>query len=382
MSGQVASAPSASTAKIRLDSIDLVRGAVMILMALDHARHFFTSPTVEPLDLTATTPVLFATRWVTHFCAPVFSFLAGTGAFLAGTRGKPKRELSWFLFTRGIWLILLEVTVVHCGFEGPSLRVGLITLWALGGSMIVLSALVFLPSWAIGSLALVIIAGHNALDNIKDGVLWHVLHTPGPIAPGVFVGYPLLPWIGVMAAGYACGELFVLPPERRRRLLIGLGISMVIAFVILRAGNFYGNPAPWSVQSRPAYSFMSFINTEKYPPSLLYLLMTLGPSLIALGLLDGVRVSRANFVVVFGRVPMFFYLLHLYVLHVPAWLWFGRKYGTKVLWFGFGSTPPDYGVSLGVAYLVWIGGVLALYPLCKWYAEVKRRSKNPWLSYL
>jgi uncharacterized membrane protein len=373
---------SVPSARARLDSIDLVRGAVMILMALDHARHFFTSPNVEPLDLTVTTPILFATRWVTHFCAPVFSFLAGTGAFLAGARGKPKRALSWFLLTRGIWLIVLELTVVHFGFGGPSLRVALITLWALGGSMIVLSGLVFLPSWAIGGLALVILAGHNALDGIQGGTLWNLLHTPGPIAPRVFVGYPLLPWIGVMAAGYACGELFVLPPERRRRWLWALGISMVIAFGILRAGNFYGNPAPWSRQASLVYSVMSFINTEKYPPSLLYLLMTLGPSLIALGLLDRVRVSRSNFVVVFGRVPMFFYLLHLYVLHVPAWLWFGRKYGLEVLWFGYGTTPPDYGVSLRAAYLVWIGGVLALYPLCKWYAELKQRSDNPWLSYL
>jgi uncharacterized membrane protein len=384
MEGMSATAAAAATvpARTRLDSIDLLRGAVMILMALDHSRDFFTTWTVNPVDLKATTPFLFATRWVTHFCAPVFSFLAGTGAFLSAARGKPKSSLSWFLFSRGLWLIVLDLTIVHVGFAGGNRELALITLWALGGSMIVLSALVYLPTWAIAAIGALIVCGHNAFDGINGGVVWQLLHTGGPIAPHLAVGYPILPWIGVMALGYAFGEVVILPTEKRRRTMLLAGLSMIALFVILRSKNIYGDPDPWTAQKDFVFSLMSFVNTEKYPPSLLYTLMTLGPALVALALLDRVRVSPSNFVVVFGRVPMFYYILHLFFLHIPAWIVFGRRYGWSVMSFGWGTTPRDYGATLAVAYLAWALAVAALYPLCRWYAGIKARSRNPILSYL
>jgi uncharacterized membrane protein len=249
--------------------------------------------------------------------------------------------------------------------------------------MIVLAALVWLPTWAIAAFAAAILFGHNASDGWQGGgVAWRILHNGGPIAPRLVVAYPILPWIGVMAAGYAFGEVMILPTEKRRKLLWALGLGMIALFVILRSHNYYGDPRPWSEQPSLGYSIMSFVNTQKYPPSLLYSLMTLGPSILVLALLDGVSVSRHNFVVVFGRVPMFFYLLHLFFLHIPSWIYFSRKYGAKVLWFGWGQTPDDFGVSLAGAYLAWALAVLALYPLCRWYADLKARSRNPWLSYL
>jgi uncharacterized membrane protein len=208
------------------------------------------------------------------------------------------------------------------------------------------------------------------------------LHTGGPLAPHVFVGYPILPWIGVMAAGYAFGAVMVLPAERRRRVLWAMGGGMIALFCALRAGNTYGDPWPWSHQPSATFSLMSFVNTQKYPPSLLYSLMTLGPSILFLALFDAVRLSRNHFIVIFGRVPMFYYLCHLFILHIPAWIYFSRHYGSAVLSFGWGTTPNDYGVPLWAAYVAWALGVLALYPLCRWYAGVKARSKKPWLSYL
>jgi uncharacterized membrane protein len=381
------SAPQGAPARARLDSIDLLRGAVMILMALDHSRDFFTSTKPNPTDLASTTPILFATRWVTHFCAPVFSFLAGTAAFLSASRGKPKRSLAWFLFTRGLWLIVLGQTVVHFAFFGTTPAIGGATLWALGAAMIALAPMVFLPTWAIGAIAVAIVAGHNLTDGIRGGIWWKVLHTGGPIGTifgvPVFVGYPILPWIGVMAGGYAFGEVMLLPVEKRRRLLVSLGAGMLVLFAILRGANLYGDPHPWRSQPRGAlFSFLSVLNCEKYPPSLSFLLMTMGPALLALRFLDGVRVSPDNFVVVFGRVPLFYYVLHLYALHIPAWLWFSRRYGASVLSINFFHAPADYGEPLVVAYIAWALAVVALYPLCRWYASLKARSRNPLLSYL
>jgi uncharacterized membrane protein len=374
--------------RARLDSIDLLRGAVMILMALDHARDFWVFPQPRPTDLAHTTPILFATRWVTHFCAPVFSFLAGTAAFLSAARGKPKRSLAWFLFTRGLWLILLDITIVRAGFFGTApVGIGLVTLWALGGSMMVLAPLVFLPTWTVAAIAVAILAGHNLTDGIHGGPIWTLLHTGGPVGTlfgaQVRVAYPLLPWIGVMAAGYAFGEVLLLPAEKRRRLLTALGAGMLVLFAVLRGVNLYGDPHAWTAQPRGMlYSFFSVLNCEKYPPSLSYFLMTMGPSLLALRLLDGVQVSPRNFVVVFGRVPLFFYVVHLFALHVPVWIWFGRRYGGAVLDISFFRAPPDYGAPLWVAYGAWALAIVALYPLCRWYASVKSRSRSAWLSYL
>ncbi len=375
--------PAPAPARVRLDSIDLLRGAVMILMALDHARDFFAESLVNPVDLAHTTPALFATRWVTHFCAPVFSFLAGTSAYLSLSRGKTKRSLAWFLLSRGAWLIVLDLTIVHVGFAGLDDTLAFSTLWALGGAMMVLSALVFLPTWAVATVATLILAGHNALDSFHGGgISWRLLHTGGPIGHHWFVIYPLLPWIGVMAAGYAFGAVMRLPEAERRRWLWTLGLAMMAAFIILRASNLYGDPRPWSPQPRAGYSLLSFVNTQKYPPSLLYTLMTLGPAIVALALLDGIRVSPGHFVVVFGRVPMFFYLIHLFALHIPSWIYFGSKYGARVLYLGFGDKPAGYGLPLWAAYVAWMLAVVALYPLCRWYAGVKARSTSVWLSYL
>jgi uncharacterized membrane protein len=374
--------------RARLDSIDLLRGAVMILMALDHARDFFTFHQPQPEDLAHATPALFATRWVTHFCAPVFSFLAGTAAFLSASRGKPKPALAWFLFSRGLWLILLDVTVVRLGFFGTAdVGIGLVTLWALGGAMIALAPMVFLPTWAVGAIAVGIIAGHDLTDGMQGGALWTALHVGGEVGTlfgqQVHVRYPLLPWIGVMAAGYAFGEVMLLPTERRRRTLTALGCGMLVAFVILRGFNLYGDPRPWAEQPRgPLFSFFAVLNCAKYPPSLAYFLMTMGPSLLALRFLDGVQVSPSNFVIVFGRVPLFYYVLHLFALHIPAWIYFSRRYGSAVLGISFFRAPPDYGLPLATAYLAWALAIVALYPLCRWYASVKARSSSAWLSYL
>lgn len=305
------SSPSASSVSVvhdstrrRLDSVDLLRGMIMVLMALDHVRDFFPVTNFDPLDLTKTTPVLFITRWITHFCAPVFTFLAGTGAFLALTRGKSKRELSWFLFSRGLWLAFLEVTWVRClgwefNFDFHSIGVG--TLWSIGWSMMALSGLVFLPTWAVTAFGVTMIAVHNAFDWVKPesfgslNWLWKVLHANGSFewARGFRfgVGYALIPWIGVVAAGYGFGTLLALDAERRRKWIFGLGAALTIAFVVLRWTNSYGNSAHgnsyhWSAQKNFLFTIFSFVDLHKYPPSLLYLLMTLGPAFIVLAWLD------------------------------------------------------------------------------------------------
>jgi uncharacterized membrane protein len=287
-------------ARPRLDSVDLLRGWIMVVMALDHVRDFFSREAVlfDPSDLTQTTVPLFLTRWITHFCAPVFFFLAGTGAFLSTRRGKTKGEVARFLLTRGLWLIVLELTVVQFGWTfGIDLHfVALMVIWALGWSMIALAALIYLPLWAIAVFGAVMIAGHNALDGVRPEAfgsfawLWKILHVQAAfqIAPkyNAFVVYPLVPWIGVMACGYAFGALLRRERDERRRLLLWIGGGLIVAFVVLRAINVYGDPAPWSAQASATATVLSFLNCAKYPPSLLYLLMTLGPSIVLLALFD------------------------------------------------------------------------------------------------
>src|SRR2546423_2319038 len=328
----------------RLDSVDLLRGLVMVIMALDHVRDYFHSDALlfDPTDLSKTNVALFFTRWVTHFCAPVFVFLAGTGAFLSASRGKTRAELSRFLLTRGLWLILLELTVVNLGWSfsfGTQFVVQVI--WAIGVSMIVLALLVYLPVWAITAFGVLMIATHNLLDPVQArslgafSGLWATLHsrelteTYGGIR--VFTMYPLVPWIGVMAAGYGFGQLYLLERERRRRLMLRLGLGLTLLFIILRAINIYGDPHPWTVQNSAVYTFLSFINCEKYPPSLLFLLMTLGPAIIALALFE--RFNREPVpgllqpLVVFGRVPLFFYIIHIPLIHALAIAFAFAKYG-------------------------------------------------------
>ena len=376
----------------RLDSIDLLRGLIMVIMALDHVRDYFLNVRYDPLDLKQTSVALFLTRWVTHFCAPLFIFLAGTSAYLAGTRGKSRTGLSWFLLSRGLWIIVLEFTVVRWGwtfsFDYRFLFVQV--LWAIGCSMIALSGLVFLPTWIVTVIGVVMIAGHNALDGVSAAQLgipdwlWDILHTGRRFELGGDVmflpAYPLVPWIGVMAAGYGLGAVFLLPRQRRRHCLLGLGLMLTLAFIILRGINIYGDPHPWSARSDGLFTVLSFINCHKYPPSLLYLLMTLGPALIALAAFDRDIGPFGKPLVTFGRVPMFFYLLHVPLIHGLAVALAYVRYSGKI--FEPWNLPPDYGYSLAVVYLVWLLVLGILYPPCRWFAGIKRRYRWAWLSYL
>jgi uncharacterized membrane protein len=382
----------------RLDAIDLLRGVVMVLMALDHTRDYFSRTPFDPTDLSQTSTALFLTRWVTHFCAPVFVFLAGTGAFLYGARGKTRPQLAWFLFSRGLWLVVLEFTLVQLGwsfqlFPGRYLAQ---VIAAIGGSMIVLAGLVFLPTWAVAAIGILLIAGHNALDGLPSDAVARLPWLVGPLFLGpvppppaptlVFVAYPLLPWLGVMAAGYGCGPLWLLDPDRRRAWLAGLGGALLLLFVLLRATNLYGDPRPWMLQQTNWFTFLSFVNCTKYPPSLLFVLMTLGPALLALAWFDRPAGPLGRWFIVFGRVPLFYYLLHVPLIHGLALLVALVQYGEGgfLLHHPAGAlsehAPPGYGLP-GV-YVAWLVVVGLLYPVCRWFADLKRRRRDGWLSYL
>ncbi len=385
--------PIASTRQ-RLDSVDLLRGLMMIVMALDHTRDFF-GMAVDPTDIAHTTVPLFLTRWVTHFCAPVFFLLTGVGAALS-LRRQSKRELSRFLLTRGLWLIVLELTLFRClGFQfNFDYQMTLLNvLWPLGWSMVLLSALVYLPTSAVTAIGLVMIAGHNALDSIhSSNPLWTLLHSPGFLIKtphhAVFVLYVLIPWVGVTAVGYGLGHVFAWPAPRRRSFLLGAGLSLTAAFVVLRVIQQYGDPSPWTPQPSAAFTLLSFLNTNKYPPSLLYLLMTLGPALVLLWAFDGRTPRVLRPALTFGRVPLFYYLLHVPLIHLLAILACYARYG-QVHWMFEASTdnypiatPPGWGYSLPIIYAIWALVIAALYPLCRWFAGVKQRRNDPWLSYL
>ena len=378
----------------RIDSIDLLRGLVMVVMALDHTRDFFSAGGFNPRDVGD--PALFLTRWVTHFCAPVFVFLAGTSAFLYGARDRTVREVSRFLFTRGLLLVLLEVTVVRFAWTFSVIPEFLVlqVIWAIGVSMIVLAGLIHFPRWVIGAIGIGMMAGHNLLDGIQAaqlgplGGLWHVLHQPALMhltsEVAVFALYPLIPWIGVMAAGYALGPVMLLEPARRRRRLVGLGAAVTLGFILLRATNVYLDPAPWTPHDSIVATVLSFVNTEKYPPSTLYLAMTLGPALLALAAFDTARGKLASFFVLFGRVPLFYYIAHLLLLHAMAVVFAAVSHGDTAWMFGappIGAKPEGYGLDLPGVYLMWIIAVALLYLPCRWYAGVKRRRGSGWLSY-
>jgi uncharacterized membrane protein len=380
----------------RIESVDVVRGVIMILMAIDHTRDFFGNSGVNPTDPATTTIPLFFTRWITHFCAPTFFFLTGTGAFLARRR-KSTSELSQFLFTRGLWLIFLELVVTRCfgwQFNFDYHVLFLIVLWALGWAMITLSALVYLPVWAITAFGVVMIAGHNLLDSINSmSPFWSILHMPNVLVarPGFVLAesYPLIPWVGVTAAGYGFGQIYNWPAEPRKRFLWWLGLGMITGFVVLRLINSYGDPTPWSVQRSPAYTVLSFLNTNKYPPSLLFLLMTLGPIMLFLRAVDGGVPRWLHPALIFGKVPMFYYLLHIPLIHLIAIAVCYGRYG-HIYWMfespnlrSFPITPPPgWGYSLPVIYLLWAIVVPTLYPLCRWFAGVRQRRSDAWLSYL
>jgi uncharacterized membrane protein len=396
----VATAGRPAPVVARLEAIDWLRGVVMVLMALDHVRDAFSNARFNLMDLERTTPALFLTRWITHFCAPVFVFLAGTGAYLAATRGKTRRQVAWFLLTRGLWLVVLEFTLVRFGWFfnfDYHVFVGQV-IWAIGGSMIVLAGLVFLPTWVVTVLGVMLIAGHNAFDGVSPdrlgalGWLWTFLMRPGAVElrPGIwlFVGYPLLPWLGVLLVGYGSGVLWLLEPRRRQRWLFALGAGATLVFIVLRSMNEYGDPQPWRPQSAGLFSAFAFLNCAKYPPSLFYVLMTLGPALLLLAARDRALGRRGRWLVTFGRVPLFFYLLHLPLIHLLALTvaWF--RYPDVGFMFqnifmgGAGRVPAGYGFGLPVVYGLWLVVVLLLYPPCAWFADLKGRRRSVWLSYL
>ena len=391
----VTTAQQASTKRVRLEAVDVVRGLVMILMAIDHTRDFFGNTGVNPTDPATTTIPLFFTRWITHFCAPTFFLLTGTGAFLARRR-KSTKELSWFLFTRGLWLIILELVVTRdlgWQFNFNYHVVALIVLWALGWSMIALSALVYLPPVAVGAIGLLMIATHNLFDSVPwRNWFWSILHVPNVLVStprfSLLEGYPLIPWVGVTAAGYALGQVYTWPTARRRSFLLRLGLTSIALFVVLRFINIYGDPIRWSRQKSAAFTVLSFLNTTKYPPSLLFLLMTLGPAILLLWAIDAGTPRWMKPALIFGRVPMFYYLLHIPLIHLLAIVVCFARYG-QVYWMFESNdlssfpiaSPPGWGYSLPVVYLVWLVVVLTLYPLCRWFAGVRQRRSDPWLSY-
>jgi len=385
----------------RIDSIDFVRGLVMILMALDHVRDFFSDRLfLDPTDPQTSTPSIFVTRWVTHFCAPTFIFLAGTAAYLAGTRGKSTSELSWFLLTRGLWLAIFEVTVNRAlwMFNYDLHHHGAGVFWAIGWSMVALSGLIYLPTGVVTAIGILMITLHNLLDGMTadqvglPGWLWVILHSPGEaaIADGYTfgTGYCLVPWMGVMAVGYGFGTQFRLDPAARRRRFFQLGAALTLGFFALRAANVYGDPRPWTEQPTRLWTVLSFLNCTKYPPSLLYLAMTLGPAILTLAIFDRPLGHWARPVVTFGRVPLFFYVLHIPLIHGAAALCDYVRFGWSPLaasgpWeVRPEMVPTSYGVSLAGVYAIWVCVLLALYAPCRWFANVKRRRRDAWLSYL
>jgi uncharacterized membrane protein len=398
-------------ARPRIDSLDLLRGLVMVVMALDHARDFF-HPGVPPELIPDVTAGLFFTRWITHFCAPVFVFLAGTSAYLFSKRGRSKGELSRFLATRGLWLIVIEVTVVRFGwmFNLTYDLVILQVIWAIGVSLVALSVLVWLPTSIIALFGLAMIASHNLLDatainqrltEAMDLLNWNVLAEPSALErlwvllhvqawmplgaeSGAIIAYPLVPWIGVMATGYAFGVFVRTEPRERRRHFLRIGFAATAAFLLLRALNGYGDPIPWESGGSSTATLIAFLNTQKYPPSLLFLLMTLGPAILCLAWFESARGAVARFFITIGRVPFLYYVLHIYLLHagsrVYAWVRFGDE---GLAWNMVNDPPPpEYSVGLWSAYVAWAAAVLLLYPVCRWFAGVKQRNKSVWLSYL
>ncbi len=423
--------------KRRILAVDLLRGIVMMIMLLDHTRDYIhhNGFLTDPSNIATTTVPLFFTRWITHFCAPVFVFLSGVSIYLQKMSGKSNRELSRFLFTRGLWLIILEFTVIRAlitfNFDYGTIFGMAQVIWVIGISMIVMAVLIYLPNWSIAAFGVALIFLHNLLDRFDlppqiafggsadvSQAIWLMLHQQSFIPVGgstIFAAYPLIPWIGVMAAGYALGSVYSWESEKRRRFLLALGIAATLLFIAIRFTNIYGDPNRWSRKaqflesvsqklqageldpettmptpklSEPAFTILSFLNTTKYPPSLLFLLMTLGPALIILALSDGISGERSwqNVLIVYGRVPFFFYILQ--------WVW-AHLGGVVLGWFaGYDvgylfnvlspqmKVPPENGFSLPVVYLMWIGGLVVIYPFCLWYGNYKRRKKHWLLSYL
>jgi len=398
--------PANSPPTGRIQSVDALRGAIMMLMAIDHIRDYVARSAQQflPTDLTRTTPAIFVTRWITHFCAPVFMLTAGLGAYFWMTRGHhSKAELSRLLISRGIWLIVLEVTILRLVFFSQmsftANPVILVILWAIGISMIALAGLIYLPMRVMAVVSIAIIALHNLLDHVsaqrfgRAAWIWDILHQQNVFAfHGInFVtAYPVLPWIAVIAGGYCLGTVFEWDAHRRRSFLVRMGLALAAAFVVVRVINVYGDPLRWSQQASPVFTVLSFLNVTKYPPSLDFLLMTLGPAMVVMAWLESFHFHFTNPLIVFGRVPFFYYGAHLLLAHLIAIGMNFVRYGAK--WFlliappSMGSPselfPVDYGFPLWTVYAVWIVLLLLLYPACLWFARRKQRRDDWWLTYL
>lgn len=391
-----------TASKKRISSVDLLRGAIMIIMALDHTRDFFhfDAQTANPLNLDTTTPVLFFTRWITHFCAPVFVFLSGTSAFLQSAR-KSKKELSIFLIKRGLWLILMEITIVNLllTFDINFSFIALEVIWAIGISMLILGLVIWLPFEIILVIGSLLVFGHNILDFYEReqttpfSVSYNLIHRVGfyPLwgKHQLLILYPFLPWTGLLMLGYCLGKVLRNNDAAyRKRFLVIAGISTIALFIILRFINVYGDPSRWSQRPTGFYTFLSFINSTKYPPSLFFMCMTIGPSLLLMAWWDNIQNGFTKIVSVYGRVPFFYFLAHLFVLHLfsaAVYLMRGHSVeegmnipGTLVKFI-----QPGEGVQLRYVYLIWLAVVIGLYPLCKWYDRYKTAHKEKkWLSYL
>jgi len=398
--------PLPSVPAPRIQSVDALRGAIMMLMAIDHIRDYVARSAQQflPTDLTRTTPAIFFTRWITHFCAPIFMLTAGLGAYFWMTRGHhTKGELSRLLISRGIWLIVLEVTILRLIFFSQigftANPVILIILWAIGISMIALAGLIYLPLHAIAAVSVAIIALHNLFDHVsaerfgRAAWIWDILHQQNVFA---FLGikfvtaYPVLPWMGVMAGGYCLGTVFEWDAHRRRSFQVGMGLTLAAAFVVLRAVNIYGDPLRWSHHASPVFTVLSFLNVTKYPPSLDFLLMTLGPAMVVMAWLEKFHFPFTNPVIVFGRVPFFYYGAHLFLAHLIAIGMNFVRYGARSFLLiappSMGSSnelfPVDYGFPLWTVYAVWVVVLLLLSPACLWFARLKQRRHDWWLTYL
>jgi len=399
--------PPETSGKQRIQSIDILRGVIMLIMAIDHCRDFFHSagPNSDPTDMATTTGILFFTRWITHFCAPTFVFLSGVSAYLAGTRRTPK-ELSAFLIKRGLWLIFIELVVMTFAFSFDPLYHGFIlqVIWAIGFSMVILGLLVRAPLAVISIIGGIIFFGHDILDYMqlpKTGAGYALLRifftAKGTILTVgnrfIFDLYAVIPWTGVMLIGYVFGSLYkssVSAAQRKKMLLIA-GFCLIGLFIILRLPNGYGDPAPWSVQRNWAHTLLSFLNVSKYPPSLLYLCMTLGPAIVVLALTEHLQNRLARIFIVYGNVPFFYYVLHFTLIHIlctAAFFIRGHSLYEGVYTNSQGPLPPfnfvvpGEGYSLWIVYLVWMFVFVSLYPLCKWFSEYKQTHKQWWLSYL
>jgi len=369
--------------KKRIESIDIMRGIVMVIMALDHTRDFLTSNDYDPTDLSKASSILFLTRFITHFCAATFVFLAGTSAFLSLSRGKTKNEAARFLLSRGLWLILLELTVIRFGWM-MNLNYHFLFLqviWAIGVSMLVLAALIYLPLPVIAAFGFILIFGHDLSDHFTgaglptaERTIWDFLHVSGMVNLGpvsALVLYPLVPWVGIMAIGYCFGSLYKMDAAKRQKLLVTFGSGAIVLFIAIRAFNFYGDPANWTDQHVWYRDILSFIDVSKYPPSLDYVLVTLGPVMLLLAALENVKNRLSDIFLVYGRVPLFYYILHLYLLRLLT-----------VATFIIANKQKGYGFSLGIVYLVWALAVFILYFPCRWFMRYKQTHKQWWLSYL